>query len=214
MLTAQCAGGGVSEKEILKLRAQAEAFFRTKFAQKPAEEVADFGSFCIEQWLKGRDAKTSFIYLAVDYFRSGESGSRSRRGSDVTQRAPRAKDPQEGPTTLDRLVDPRELPGGSSSFAFVRGKLSGKERAVWLLAFEYGFNLKEIGYLFGVTESRVSQWVAGIQARVSGSLRAIENPPSEEAGGYGVEFNEGAADEEAVLSWADSFEADGDFLLE
>lgn len=205
-------GGGMDE-DIIKRRGQAEAFFRRKHPRESPEQVADFGSYCVEQWLKGRDPRTAFVYLAVDFFRSPDGIGRASRGSDITKRRSRAADPEEGPSILESLVDPGEPPGSPSSLAVVHRAISGQERAIWLLAYQYGFTLKEIGLLFGVTESRISQRLARIQEGVLRNLSASEKAPGQESSCHRESFDERAFEVSGDICWAEEIDL-GDFLFE
>lgn len=53
----------------------------------------------------------------------------------------------------------------------------GRQRAIIVLRFIWGMNEIEIADIFGVTESRVSQWLKGIQGRLS--KRAAQESDSE-----------------------------------
>lgn len=129
--------------------------FLRAYPQKSKEESEDFGSFCVERWMRGRDPL--FKYLATDFFRSSESLSNSGRNTELTKRQRPVKEPTEGEKTIDVLPD-----DSIATKPYLSSDFKGWEkweRAVWILYFEYGYCQKEIGYMFGVTKGAVLLWI-------------------------------------------------------
>lgn len=60
-------------------------------------------------------------------------------------------------------------------FERLTGMLPAGERIITRLTYEWGFTEQEIGDLFGITESRISQKLAGVQAHLSQTLAKEES---------------------------------------
>lgn len=73
----------------------------------------------------------------------------------------------------------------------------GEERAFFLLRYQYGFKEIEIAGLYGLTESRICQRLAGIHERLQHIVRASERLPEERDSSHG-EIADSKADQEAT----------------
>lgn len=69
-------------------------FFCRKFPHL-RQEAEDFAQYCALRWLEGRHLQTSFIHLAVDYFRGPSLQGKSERRSDIMKRHLNLGDPED-----------------------------------------------------------------------------------------------------------------------
>lgn len=143
--------------ELVSLREKAEMYFKKRWRQFNEETVSDFGAYCVEQWLTGRHTATSFKYLGVDYLRSFTGGDGIRGSSDALSRLSRFTDDTESSGLAQHGSDSVELRRFDESSLLRDRRLSERERVVLILYYEWGFDLKEIGDLLAVSESRASQ---------------------------------------------------------
>lgn len=85
------------------------------------------------------------------------------------------------------------------------GSVNGANRAIWLLTYQWGLSEKEIGYLFGVSESRICQRLRRIQARLSQSVLQTPRPegeaPDDTAEMAREESGEGQTGEPEGFNW-------------
>jgi hypothetical protein len=140
--------------DLKKRRARAESFFRHKWPRHADTHMSDFGAYCVERWLIGKDLKASYRNIGIDYLRifgdrTGTRGSSDLMASMKTKRV-KHLDSQHGKNSfeLDRFHDAEALRDP---------RLPQQDRMVLILYFEWEFNLKEIGDLLGISESRSCQ---------------------------------------------------------
>lgn len=141
---------------MINKRKKVEAYFKKKYNQNE-ETVSDFGAYCVEQWLSGRHPETSFQYLAIDFLRQFAYRSGTRGSSDLMSQPTRRAYDTEAGGPIQFGADSAELRRYDESSLLYVGKIPIKRRIILILYYEWGFNLKEIGYLLGVSESRASQ---------------------------------------------------------
>ena len=139
---------------------------QTQGADDCAQEV-------IEQYLSGKSAKQTVDQAVIDYLRrdSGRKGETSytlrqnlRQGQSIDE--PVFKNLSVG-SVSQSLEDRLEV-------SRIIGMSHHWERAVMHLTFVEGYGQAEIGHFFGVSESRVSQWLARIQKRICKRMEAQE----------------------------------------
>lgn len=121
------------------------------------DDVSDFGAYCVEMWLGGRNTKTSYYHLGVDYLRSFAHRTGARGACDLLSQPTRVTLGPEADVELRLGQHSPELGRFIESSALRDRRLSERERIILILYYEWQFNLKEIGDLFSVSESRISQ---------------------------------------------------------
>lgn len=166
--------GSVNDEEIIKWKNSAEAYFKKAYPKLCEEHLSDFGAYCVEQWLSGRDPRTSREFLAIDYLRSFANCTRNGR---LRFHASTAGAIPFGPETdVDERLgrDSHELGRFIESSALRDRRLSQKQRIVLILYYEWGLDLKEIGDVMGVSESRVSQVLAQALREQASRLQAAD----------------------------------------
>lgn len=142
----------ISEQELLRLRSRATTYFKLVFPWFSPQQVEDFGSYCVEMWLSGRSEFTAFKYLAIDFVRKGRSpGDFSNRRK--VQGPKRVRDDDKELAKLQARKTKTQVLEEMPSFH----NLKQIERAVLILRGKWGFTEEEIGELFGVTYTRISQ---------------------------------------------------------
>lgn len=108
-------------------------------------------------WLSGRHPQTSYKYLGIDFLRKFGYSTGAHISSDLMSQPTR--DLSDTPLgEFHKLAsDSYELRRYDESSLLRDKRLSQKQRIVLILYYEWGFNLKEIGDVLGVSESRISQ---------------------------------------------------------
>lgn len=143
--------------DIQDKREQAEAYFRKIWPRLPPEDVSDFGAYCVEKWLSGRSTSTSYSHLGVDYLRKFKNRYGARGSSDLMAQPTRIKyDPTVG-GLIQLGSDSFELRRFDESSLLRDRRLGQNERAILILLYEWELTEKEVGDVFGVSESRISQ---------------------------------------------------------
>lgn len=128
----------VTPEYLEKVRAKAQRFAIKK--QRP-EDADDFGQYlCIETWRRGRVPKVEWAW--PDFNRSYKQ-SRADFKNGIIQIVDFEKIPEP-------IQDARQ-----DDFSFDITGLKSMDRAIILLYSQWRMTLKEIGYLFGVTEPAI-----------------------------------------------------------
>lgn len=126
------------------------------------EDADDASQYVIEQRLKGRKGRVSNIL--IDYLRVTHGSTRVSGGCKGQKRETRAAFSGEGLEVADpRVVDP----GARIDGEHLLRNLDSTSRAVFLLMHVWGLYEAEIGNLFGVSESRISQRLKGVESCLS-----------------------------------------------
>lgn len=143
--------------DLKKLRDKAEKFFRKRWSKQSHESVSDFGAYCVEQWLSGRHIETSWEYLSVDYLRKFGLKYKERGSSDMLSQVATVH-LEDAPSVSARYGDhSKDLDRFENSEALRDKRLPRAHRVIFILFYEWGFTLREIADLFGVSESRICQ---------------------------------------------------------
>ena len=166
----------MNNQEAKTLYEKAKAYASRRGMEREAE---DFAQEVVELTFAGR--QTSLRYLFVDFLRArsgrkGDGGYSARPIDGFGSVSIQALEDKAG-RTLDQLggrVEPT-MDDGLDAIGYLRSLWDPKLRCVALLRFRWGFNEIEIGHLFGVTESRVSQWIKSIQGRISERVKGEES---------------------------------------
>jgi len=139
-------------------RKSAERYFKKRWKSQPPESVSDFGAYCVEEWLTGRNISTHYFYLGVDYLRSHGVKLGGRGGKDAMQ-TPRRISYESVDLAEKRLgADSYDLKRFQYSHALRSSELTRKERITLILYYQYGFTLKEIGDLFDLTGDSMGRY--------------------------------------------------------
>lgn len=169
----------MNEEEITKKRNEISTFIKNKWRGLTQEQREDIVSFATEEWLRGRDPRTSYQFIVVDYLRSHEMRVGIRGPSDALAQPNRSA----FDTNFDRFLhygsDKIESGRGFESLIRSCGSLEPHERCIMILRFIWGFNEQEIGNCFSVSASRISQRIGSIQSRIQKALSKDEAKMSE-----------------------------------
>lgn len=103
-------------------------FFMRRWGGK-REDAEDFGSFCVERWLRGRHFSTDFEYLAIDFIRAK-------------------------PKFVEEL--PRDETTSLYEVSILDA-LDSFDRALLVLSSLWGMSENEIAHVFGLSASNVSK---------------------------------------------------------
>lgn len=141
----------MSGEELDEKRKHAICYFRKRWRHLPREVAEDFGSYCVVQWLSGRDENTGFLFLGVDFFRLYSI----RTGRGCLDAMGQKKRSVQLEKVRNRGVESRDLK--EFELGHLRhASLDRDERCCLILYFKWGFKLTEIGECLGVTESMAS----------------------------------------------------------
>lgn len=138
--------------DLQKKRTQAQAYFKKHWKNQNRENISDFGAYCVDQWLSGRNIKTNWNFLAIDFLRQFSYRNGIRGSSDIMCSTKRVKFDYEQAIGTDSA----ELKRFIESSLLRDKRLSKSDRMVLILYYEWGFSLKEIGDVIGVSEARTS----------------------------------------------------------
>jgi DNA-binding Xre family transcriptional regulator len=171
--------GGRSSIEHLYKKAIKEARYRGH-----SEIAEDFAGWITLKWLEGKAQHQTLSQSLIDYLR-GEYGSAGIRcGSDALLRSRRAKtnsqelNDETVEESLERLwasssyaeaID-RESSDNKQESVDTRELISIRDETFYKMIIEDEMTLKEVGDVFGITESRVSQIWAETKKRSFTSL--------------------------------------------
>lgn len=188
------------ENDAKKIRARIIQSYTRMVGSNGAEDCAQE---IFARMLEGRHQHSTIEQAVIDYLRQ----TRGRKGirGHAQRKAffnPSSFEQENHDGTVAVNVG-RSLESRVDSELVAR-RLRGKERAVWLLIFEYGFTLKEVGSLFGVTESRISQWVAGISTRLRSIVSACDQDSETRESIERESVASEALDLTGDVSWADT----------
>ena len=148
----------------MKRSQQAQRYFRKFYSFLGEQEAEDFGSWCLESWLKGRDIRTDLKFMAVDYRRANKG------------KLKQVKDSEE---------ELEKIPSVSSVAAFEAyvdanaQSINERKYAMLALKEQYGLQLKEIAAVFRLDPSRVSQILASCLLLALTSCGSLPPYPSD-----------------------------------
>jgi hypothetical protein len=164
-------GKSMKGEDLEKRRKEIIKFAKGKWRKLSQEQYEDIGSFAVEEWLKGRDPRTSYQHIIIDYLRSHEMRVGTRGPCDALgQGHHESLDPGFG-RHIPHGTDFVEFRGRLESF--IQGNRNGldpSERCIMILKYFWGLSEKEIGHCLGVSESRISQRISTIQSRIQENL--------------------------------------------
>jgi len=157
----------MNDEEAAKLRKRAILSATRKGL---AEQSEDLAHDSIVRWLEGKGQHQTVEQSIIDSFR----GTRRKRDAASPQyRRVEARDD-------DTMDDLENIPGApidrdtDSDFERIIQPLEQNDRIVMVLLYVWGLKLNEIGHCFGISESRVSQRIRGIQERISQTVAGQE----------------------------------------
>lgn len=147
-------------KDIAAQAAYARTTLEKKFKHLRKEDCEDFESFCCEQYLLGRDLRTSFNYLMIDYFRKfgvskprkNSDDSEDTRNVDLMNQPHRVKE-----TALKNVKAPSAQDRSMFTQRYRTKDLDLVARASLILHLEWGFSYAEIADTLGYTVAYISQ---------------------------------------------------------
>lgn len=192
-------GGGRpidSDEEIIGLRKRLESVGRRWGL---GDEARDFASDVLLRRLEGIGLTQTPLQSLIDYFRRTNRGTRGGRVRDAVSCGELGID---GDRLAALIPDNRTQDfclGGSKNLQEIERLCSGlktRDRASVILWLVWGFTAAEIGFLFGVTESRISQvWTKAAQVlakrmendakanalQLRGAINSIEFQPALES---------------------------------
>lgn len=109
--------------------------------------------------------KASIEHIFIDYLRKdfGDPRSNSYSNRLAGHKKYESLDSHEGLQS----TSPRDR----DNLNYCAGLLNGKDRIIFVLYYGWGLHEVEVGNLYKVSESRVSQWLKGIQKRLSARVK-------------------------------------------
>jgi len=152
------------EDDVKKIRSRIVHSYKTKTGRTEGSD--DCAQEIITRLLEGRHKHATIDQAVIDYLRQHRNlkGFRSRFKK---QDYPVTHSYEQG--EFDNFIG-SDFGGDVDSridFDRLANRLRGFERCVTILHYKDDLSEKEIGYYFGVTESRVSQWLQRIKKRLS-----------------------------------------------
>jgi DNA-directed RNA polymerase specialized sigma24 family protein len=132
------------------------------FAYVPREDIEELVQHVAVVWFEGKRLHAAYNHLAIDYFRKhGKRMGRAKKvkAGDLYQQVLVSGDKiqeDSNETLWSAIKDKSKTPPEILPEKYLKG-LKNVERAVIVLYFQWGFNMKEIGHALGVTECRISQ---------------------------------------------------------
>lgn len=128
----------------------------------------------VTRMLEGRHQHATIDQAVIDYLRECRNLKGFRRHSEGKV-APILHSYEQGEFDRTVAADSGRDVGAGIDFDRLIGMSRHWERAVMNLYFREDYGQAEIGNLFGVTESRVCQWLERIQSRISARIQAQES---------------------------------------
>lgn len=129
----------------------------------------DFAQVALLKLSQGR--KTTLDNLLTDYLR--ETFGRSNVVNKDALETRRAIESRWHDLETNDVPDPTQVKEGQDFHTHLKD-LEPKERAMLVLLYKWDMTLKEVGEVFGVTESRTSQVVTAIHAKLRKRLKRSE----------------------------------------
>lgn len=127
------------------------------------EDSDDLAQEVLLSFLEGRGQHQTVDYAVIDAIRRDRGDSRNGRFKPrKRERRPHCE--------LKEHHSIGESHESRGDFERIIGLLKGGRRAIAVLFFEWELTQKEIGNCFGITESRVSQWILEIESVLRGKL--------------------------------------------
>lgn len=147
-----------------------------RFAEKRGfgVEAEDFASDLICRKLDGKARRQTLEQSFIDYSSAlradkrilgSPSGYCSKNITESLDKPIRTSD-NDGPTIGDFIGGFRNDLEWKSNIERINSILTNKERLIFNMLYEQGMSQKEIGYNFGLSESRVSQLVTRINTKI------------------------------------------------
>lgn len=169
------------------------------------QQSEDIAHDALLRWLEGFGRHQTVDQAVTDAIR-GEFGRPGTPGHEQRRNLEQRYECMDG---LARLPS-REVTGDPlAEFERIIERLDRGDQTLCRLRFVWGFNEKEIGYLLGVTVSRISQRIRGVCARLQGALLADEI--NGEVGHKGLPEGSSCEADEGASGFAFLFE---DFVLD
>lgn len=159
-------------EDLLERRSLAENWFRKK-ARKHKENTEDFGAYCVEQWLSGRDSRTDLDWLRIDYLRKHLPKYGGRGSCDLSDQGnKRIQSHRDEPGFVWEEIgnDSSELKRYFESSLLRHTSCPKQERAYLILYYEWGLKVKEIADVHGTTENYAYQVLRRAEAWVKKRL--------------------------------------------
>jgi RNA polymerase sigma factor (sigma-70 family) len=130
----------------------------------------DCAQSVICSFLENQSGKQTIDHAVIDYLRE-RSGKKTHKGYEARIALENSL-AQNGGESLNRIKDANfiEFIHSKLSYEKLMAELEGRNRAVLKLYFEWGLTFKEIGDVFGISESRVSQLLADINRYIKKKL--------------------------------------------
>lgn len=145
------------------------AWFKSRYGRKVEPQIfEEFEGWVCEQYLSGRSLKTNYEWIAIDFLRKFALRTGARGGTDALHQPGRVggedsesifennkqtAEKYRGPDSLDKS----KRRGSLGAYLERCRDLRLSARLILILRYEWEFTLREIGYVMGVSESRVSQ---------------------------------------------------------
>ncbi len=163
----------MNNEQTKKLWAKAKAYASRMGMERESE---DFAQEAVEQIWKGRKAPIRNLFVDFQRERGGRKGlcGYGQRALDGYGAVSIQALEEKAGHSLDSIagVTRPTMDYGLDAIKYLRTLWDPKLRCVALLYHQWGFNEIEIGHLFGVTESRVSQWLKAVHSRLSERAKA------------------------------------------
>lgn len=163
-------GNLIEETKLLRRRDQAIRYFRKKFRGLDDFHAQEFGNYCVVAWISGKRPfeGTKLEFLALDYYRERITAINQRGSTDVMVRFEDA-----GQTVFESMCEPREPIKNLENvmLTFDHPMINQIERAVLVLYYVWGLTLKEIGFVFNLTDGRIIALRDQATDKISNSLR-------------------------------------------
>ena len=161
--------GKKSEEILVDSVKKITAWFRGRYGRKVETHIADeFEGWVCEQYLTGRSLKTNYEWIAIDFLRKFSVRTGARGSSDALNQPGRKRgeksegileqyksktEDYRGQYKHSKSERRRSLKPYLGSFGDLRLRL----RIVLIMRYEYDWDFKDIAYMLGVSEQRVSQ---------------------------------------------------------
>lgn len=144
---------------------QAKRYFGKRW-NKYKSYKEDFGSYCVEMWLTGRNIKTSFEYLGIDFLRAYVHSFNRGGPRDVVHRLIR----EDNGSFIEKVHNKKKRE--NRSYLFREKDLLTIERAILILYYEWGLTGNELSDCFGITECYVTKVRHKAEAKIKSILEA------------------------------------------
>jgi DNA-directed RNA polymerase specialized sigma24 family protein len=159
---------------IQKRRLIAISFFMTRNPDLGRRFCEDFGSFCVIQWIEGRNINTNIEYLLIDYLRQNHTPRKRKDKKKVLGYDVMRKDMLEFFPATSTLKAQDDISPFEAITSIATNKyLTDKEKEILILSYRWGFSVNEIKKMIGSNTTAVYQDIKNAERKLRVEHREV-----------------------------------------